>query len=148
MVRECTGAGLEQFRTSKTPGLGPLPSLGPPRTLHFNIDQHSVGWSAILFLKGFLHLQVDVVADPSHRVANDLNLALGGAGFWEVVLVSSIAFNLHVGPFQGAAWWRHCQEAGQEFLLQAKENGGDALLHAFLPRIAQERGETQRLTDP
>lgn len=47
-------------------------------------------------------LRVAVVHDPAHRIANNLELALKGAGLWLFVLTMGVVYNLHWGPWGGA----------------------------------------------
>ena len=101
-----TGRGLEQFASTNTPvverpGKPDVTEIAAERrSMSISMDQHSVGISATQFFAGYLKLNVQACYDPSHRVANDLNKSLGGAGFMDMVHLSSIVFNLHAGPYE------------------------------------------------
>ena len=111
------------------------------------VDQHSVGWAAGHFLMYHLRLRLILLYDPSHRVARDLFLALGDTGFWEVVMLQSIAWNINWGPWDGAAFWRQVQEAAQNYRT-ALGHTGCPLFNSLLWQIARDRGELDQLHNP
>lgn len=115
--------------------------------LSISLDQHSVGWSNCFFLKRGLRLNVIAIGDFAHKVWNDCKVALGRARMWEIILLSSILFNVNFGPWDGSKWWRTCQEAASEYFGRVGSSKCKLFL-SMLPAIAHERSETHMMTDP
>ena len=111
------------------------------------VDQHSVGWAAGHFLMNHLKLRLFLLYDPSHRVARDLYLALGDTGFWEVVMLQSIAWNINWGPWDGSAFWRQVQESAENYRC-ALGHSSCPLFQSMLWQIARDRDELDQLHSP
>ena len=144
----CAGYGLERYRSVGSPGLPGLGDGPPSQTpgqlqpmLALNIDQCSVGWSAIFYMSMKLKLRVLPIFDPSHRCWNDCKLALQYANMWEVVLLVSIICNINHGPFQNAGWWRQGQEACSAYM-ESAGHAGCPLFRSQLKNIARDTGRS------
>lgn len=143
-VSPATGSTMHQYGIQMAPG-GAL-GVGRGGMLGLNIDQHSVGWCAVNFMKYGLGLKVEATPDVFHRCWNDVKLAMGRSGWWESVLLSSIWINVNFGPWGGAKFWRETQGAAEEYF---KHNASETcgLFLALLPHIAVDRGEEERLAE-
>jgi hypothetical protein len=150
-------AGLDTFQRvqqilgNKTPAcLTPSATPDPADEgswLALPIDQCGIGLCGCSFMKHVLGLQVQEVYDASHRAHNDVKLGFFRAGVYSVVLMTAVPFSIYYGPWQDAAWWRQAQGAAAEFVKQA-DPLTDPLFLAFLPAIAREMGEADRVSDP
>lgn len=152
LVRMC-GCGLEAFVSERTAAaciiLAPGSEFGfqsQGRLLSVSLHQHSVGWASCFFMKRALHMNVVAIGDFAHTTWNDCKVALGKAGFWEVILLSSILFNVCFGPWEGCKWWRTCQECAVEYF-QKVGNASGPLFLSQIGKIATERGEAHRVMD-
>ena len=68
------------------------------------VDQGSDGWGAWWYLCYGANCRTAILRDPSHRLHNDLELALKGSKLWIFVLTMMVCFNLHWGPWEGCRW--------------------------------------------
>jgi hypothetical protein len=147
LLFRCVGHGLEKYRTRCSPAMlghedEGLPAQTPGQlqpALALNIDQCSVGWSAVFFMTMKLKLRVMPIFDPSHRCWNDCKLALQQSNMWEIVLLVSIICNINYGPFQGASWWRQGQEACTAYM-DSVGYAGCPLFRSQLKNIARDTG--------
>lgn len=153
LIRMC-GFGLDVFCSGETTeavralvGCTETEFLARGRILTVSLDQHSVGWASCFFLKRAPKLNIVGIGDFAHRVWNDCEVSLGRAGLWEVVLLSSVLFNINFGPYDGSKWWRTCQEAATEYF-QKIGSPRCALFLSMVPSIAKERGEAHLVTEP
>ena len=108
-------ASMASYKISSKTRLNLDPWIGKWGILGFTIDQHSVGWCAVNYLKYGLRLLVSPLLDVFHRVWNDIKLALGRAGWWEAVLLSTIWININYGSYEGSKWWREATAAAEEY---------------------------------
>lgn len=109
--------------------------------LALNIDQCSVGWSAVYHMSMKLELGVLPILDPSHRCWNACKLALQYSNMWEAVLLASIICNINRGPFQSAGWWRQGQEACSAHM-ESAGHAGCLLFRSQLKNIARDTGRS------
>ena len=93
--------------------LARLRSAVPPKVLHIQYDE--AGTNRVLASVLQRELQANVVAgrDPCHRHWNDLCLSLKDAGFFGLMVLSMVHYNLCYGPFLTSAWFRDLQDAVQ-----------------------------------
>jgi hypothetical protein len=164
ILKLLTGQGLERFAKplaapdavtmqQAMPGalqgnLGTKPlALEQTPVLSVAMDQCSVGVSAASFCNFHLGLRVEPIYDPAHRTWNSERAGLISAGFFEMVLLFTLPYNLNYGPWLGSAWWRHIQGAAREYKSQAGAID-DPLFRRFLPKIAADRMEGDMVTDP
>jgi hypothetical protein len=117
----------------------------PFRVLSISIDQGSVGWAAMWFLIYHVGLSICVVNDPSHRVYNDLCLAIKACNLWWVVVLTRVAFNMSYGPFDGGAWLAQAKSSVSELFKHLRRH--DPLKHFFLNNIAGDHGLEDRLRE-
>ena len=75
MLRIATGEGWQSFEYAD----GPLPPPEAWRSVVCAVDQGGDGWSALHFLIS-RKLNVLPIGDPSHRVWNDVQLAINDVG--------------------------------------------------------------------
>jgi hypothetical protein len=148
-----TGTGLEQFVVAdykscklQVPGWPPAQEPSPQPWLGMCADQCSGNLTPFCFLQYNLGLCATLIYDPNHRPNNDLWLAAKQAGLWSVVRLKGVSFNVFYGPFDSAGHWGKSLAAAQEL---AKRSGvQDPLFLHFLPKIARDRMEEERLTEP
>lgn len=144
-VKVMTGSGLSRFRL--TPENRHLDCHGKmvQNQLSLCIDQGSVGWCPSFYLLFACKLNMVLHFDVFHRIWNDLKAALLMTGLWDIVLLMCLVFSVNYGPFEGAAFWRQAQDACESW---KKHHGADCpLFRALLPRIAKDRGTSDRLWD-
>ena len=151
MLRHCTGAGFERFRTAATKllpegqanraDLCPASLDGKPYLLSVCVDQCSVGWAAGYFLRYEMKLNVEFVMDPSHRFWRDIKLALGDARLWHVILMLGIPWNVNYGPWMQSSFFLKVQDAAKDYVGSVSEGAHCPLFQAALPAIARDRGE-------
>ena len=110
----------------------------PTLVLHF--DEASPNIVMYCWLLYHMGLRVMAVRDVFHREWNDVQLAVKATGLWHVVLLSSLAFNLPYGPWDGSKWSHLMLEAARD--LCAHEDVAGPLFSAFYELICQDRGET------
>ena len=84
-----------------------------------------------------------IVHDPSHRIANNLELALKHSGQWLYALTMSLVYNLHWGPWNGCRWQHEAKAAVRD--LCAVFKAGDALGRWAGPKILDDWGEGHRI---
>ena len=83
-------------------------------------DQGGDGWSALHFLL-FKRVNLLVVADPSHRCWNDMQLALQDAGAYHICMFTCILLNLDGGPWEGQRWWQELRQGAAEYAQVSSE---------------------------
>ena len=112
MLRVSCGFGLEAFLPGSAFPDGAASSSDsiprPPRLLILSMDQGSVGWCPAQFLLFRLRLNCVLFFDPSHRVWNDIKLAVQGSNLWPCIVLWGVPFNVHYGPLG----WCSIVEAG------------------------------------
>ena len=112
MLRVSCGFGLEAFLPGSAFPDGAASSSDsiprPPRLLILSMDQGSVGWCLAQFLLFRLRLNCVLFFDPSHRVWNDIKLAVQGSNLWPCIVLWGVPFNVHYGPLG----WCSIVEAG------------------------------------
>ena len=144
-ILHCTGAGLETFASSNTPGVqeGDVPLFKPggmPRTLFLSNDEHSVGLAAGYFMRRYMHMHQVTISDESHRINNDIWGGVRAQGQWFTMMcLRSVDFNVNYGPWQGNAFWRQIQGA------MAKHRDGFSpseciIFQRLLPLMARDQG--------
>jgi len=119
---------------------------GSQPVLSISLDQGSVGWPALFFLLFRLSLVVVPVSEPPHRVWNDTQLAIEQVRVLrDARHLSTVLFNLNMGPFESGAWWQQVVEGCREYRSMATP--ADPLFQHFLKDILEERGEHDMLGD-
>ena len=109
------------------------------------IDQGSVGWCPSFYLLFACKLKMVLHFDVFYRTWNDLKAALLMTGLWGIVLLMCLVFSVNYGPFEGAGFWRQAQYACESW---KEHHGADCpLFRALLPRIAKDRGTSDKLWD-
>ena len=91
-------------------------------------------------------LNVIALRDFAHRVWNDCKIALGRAGYGEIILLIGILYNINFGPWDGSKWWPEVQIAEAEYV-QRVGSPSFPLFVLLLPLIARDQGETDLLQD-
>ena len=91
------GQGLELYVRSPDAF---LPIQDRP-LLVFSMDQGSVGYSAWWFFSYHLQGRTVLLKDVFHREWNDCKLAIQSSKLWWVVLLTTAAYNLCYGPWDG-----------------------------------------------
>ena len=125
-------ANLDEFRA-------------PAPTLSIGMDQGSDGWSASWFLMYERALRINVIVDQAHRTPNDCELAVVECGWWPVVLMSMIAFNINWGPWSSCRWGEECRTALSEMRQFVDKNG--EFFHWLAKGLADDLGETLEHSD-
>ena len=75
--------------------------------------------------------------DIYHREWNDMCFALKSAQVWWAVILSTVAFNLPYGPWEGSAWFGQLVE-GSRGLLAQTPSAGHSLVDAFYPKLCAD----------
>lgn len=111
------------------------------------LDQGSVGWPALFFLQHVQKVVLATVQEPPHRIWNDVQGAIDSiAPLRESRMLSTLLFNLNIGPFESAAWWQQVKDAISEYVSIAADD--DPLLEHMWADIIDERGEHAFANDP
>ena len=72
-------------------------------TLVLHLDEGSPSYAMCWYMQYFLKLRFVFIRDIYHREWNDMCLALKACSLWSVVVMSTVVFNLHHGPWNGCA---------------------------------------------
>ena len=153
ILKISTGQGLDRFvyeqYTScqvQVPSWPPAEEPKPQAWFGMCADQCTMNLSPVCFLQYNIGLCMTLIYDPNHRPNNDLWLAARQAGLWSVVKLKGVSFNVFYGPFDSAGHWSKTLAAAKEYA--TKSGPGDPLFLHFLPKIAKDRCEEERLTEP
>eukprot|EP00974_Lingulodinium_polyedra_P006089 576266-Lingulodinium_polyedra.AAC.1 len=68
------------------------------------------------FLLYHLKCRLVPMRDIYHREWNDVKLALKKSDLWYAVLLSTLAFNLPYGPWDGAGWFSKLQDSAKALM--------------------------------
>lgn len=109
-------------------------------------DQGAYRWCALNYLR---HLRVAVmrVADQSHRIANDCDLALQDANLSQVVALTSFIIGTDAGPWGQGRWYQSMVEATDNYIQLASPDTC-ALFGDIIPQIAADLGEPEMVGNP
>eukprot|EP00974_Lingulodinium_polyedra_P086450 8376127-Lingulodinium_polyedra.AAC.1 len=118
MLSTVVGFGLGAFVQTEEDALA-VYSRRPLRALVFNMDEGSNCLALCWWLQYAANVRMTFVRDIFHRQWRDLTLALKHCGMWSTVLLSSVVYNLHQGPWEGGAWWQETVEASRGYLAHA-----------------------------
>ena len=112
MLRTALGEGFWAFRRP-APERNVAPELW--RSLTICVDQGGDGWSGIHYL---LHHQVNIlpINDTSHRIWNDVCLAVRDAALHWHVAVGVQVMSLDCGPWEQQRWFQTGREAVTEMM--------------------------------
>lgn len=118
----------------------PAPKVPPTElpTLILQEDEGSVGYSLHWYLLYQQRLRFVHFRDIYHREWNDVKLAIKSCGLWWAVLLSSVALNIHWGPWLTQAWFQKHKEGADEFF--RKCTPADPLFLHFYEELAREQG--------
>lgn len=141
-LRACTGRGWAYFMQ---PPDTTVHHLEWP-TIAWAVDQGSDGMAALNYLL-YKRVAVMKVADQSHRISNDADLALKDVGVDQLVALVSFIIGTDSGPWGSGRWHQSMIEATENYLKIADPETC-ALYNEFLPKIAADRNETHMLHDP
>ena len=86
-------------------------------------DEASTNMAMAMWLQYKVRLRMIFIRDVFHREWNDVSLAVKHTGLWWVVLLSSLAFNLPFGPWDGSGWWEQRKEGARDLLANAPHGG-------------------------
>ena len=86
-------------------------------------DEASTNMAMAMWLQYKVRLRMIFIRDVFHREWNDVSLAVKHTGLWWVVLLSSLAFNLPFGPWDGSGWWEQLKEGARDLLANAPHGG-------------------------
>eukprot|EP00974_Lingulodinium_polyedra_P100409 9725997-Lingulodinium_polyedra.AAC.1 len=78
-----------------------------------------------------------MVRDIFHREWNDCTQAIKHSGLWWVILLTTMAWNLCYGPWEGCAWYEKIKGGASEFF--ALERATNPLFSALYGRICQDQ---------
>ena len=112
-LRIATGRSWQQFIIPAEEGRRSDPLEWPSITLA--VDQGSDGWSAAYFLRS-VFCNLILVFDMSHRIWNDLQLAIQDMGWWYSALLLVGVLNVDHGPWTTARWWEEIKDGAAEYL--------------------------------
>ena len=135
-LRNARGKGLDAFLADAPGSDAPL---GQRPSLNLFFDEASPNIAMYLWLAYHKKLRVVGIRDIFHRQWNDVMNAIKAAGLWWAVLLTSVAFNLPYGPWQGSAWFGKLQE-GAAHLLEHSPSGSK-LTDALYAAMCNDRGE-------
>eukprot|EP00974_Lingulodinium_polyedra_P111027 10738955-Lingulodinium_polyedra.AAC.1 len=102
------------------------------------MDEGSPGYAGVWHLRYHLRARLFILRDVYHREWNDVKMALGQAGLWWVVLLTSLTFNLCFGPWEGCAWFEKLVSAAVQYF--ALERVSNPLFQALYPAICRDKG--------
>lgn len=112
-------------------------------TISWASDQGADAWCSLNYLR---HMRVAVmrVADQSHRIANDCDLALQDAGLAQVVALTSFIIGTDAGLWGQGRWYQSMVEATDNYIKLATPESC-ALFCDLIPQIAADLGDTDQL---
>ena len=105
------------------------------------MDQGGDGWAGAHFMQQKLRVNLLLIGDFSHRVWNDVELALHHSALWRICLLAIVMLNADHGPWGNAKWWEEAQSGVQEYLRVASTSC--PLFQTHLPNICHERSEPE-----
>lgn len=147
-----TGQGLRRFQvdfysalTVNRWVLPPPEEPAPQAWLGLCCDQCTGNISPYCWMAYKAGLVTTLIPDPNHRPNNDLWLAAKTSGFWSIVKLKGISFNVFYGPFDSAGHWQKCLAAANDLALRSGVH--DPLFNFYLPLIAKDRDEEHRLSE-
>ena len=121
--------------------------MRPLGVINWAADQGSDGFCASWCLLRAMKLQGVRFDDASHRVQNDLRLAIVDTSpLYDQSLLNGIASNMPWGPWHSGAWWQQLQEAARSYF--SKANSDDPLFRWLASRIARDYSFEGRLAEP
>ena len=103
------------------------------------LDEASTNMAMAMWLQYKVRLRMIFIRDVFHREWNDVSLAVRHTGLWWVVLLSSLAFNLPFGPWDGSGWWEQLKEGARDLLANAPHGG--PLFDALYSALCKDRRE-------
>ena len=108
------------------------------RVLSIAMDEASPSYSAYWFLAFHEQLCIVAVPDPSHRVWNDMRLAIAATGLWSHVLLDALVYRLPHGPWETSSGLEQTK-AGLQLFLQGSSTS-DPLFPDLVAQGAQGLG--------
>lgn len=114
-------------------------------TISWASDQGSDGLCALNFLRNS-RVAVMRVADQSHRISNDADLALSDCRLSQVVALVSFIIGTDAGPWGQGRWYQSMVEATTNYLAMASPEECP-LFNDLLPKIAGDMNERDLLPD-
>ena len=108
------------------------------------MDEGSIGFASPWYLQYHLDMRVVFARDPFHREWNDVRGALAASSLWWVILLTTNAFNLTYGPWEGAAWFEKLKLGAAEYC--GLERATNPLFSAMYPSICRDKGVENRGT--
>ena len=138
-LADSTGEGLSQFlpEAPADPSRAPTPVWDLP-TLVLHMDEGSIGFAGPWYLQYHLDMRVVFARDPFHREWNDVRGALAASQLWWVILLTTNAFNLTYGPWEGAAWFEKLKGGAAEYC--GLERSSNPLFSAMYKHICRDKG--------
>ncbi len=109
-----------------------------PATLTICTDEGSPQIAMMYFLLYELRLLMVAFRDPAHRCWNDVGNALKSCNLYSTILTSTLVFNLHYGPWKGAAWFSQIIDAATDMVTFLDPD--DRLLVSVWDSICVDRG--------
>ena len=110
------------------------------RCLTASLDQGTDGWAAVNFLQSHLHINMYVIHDASHRVWNDIQLALQDAKLWSLMLAFMVGCNADHGPWADARFYAEAVEAATSYM-NLTSPAECPLFQLLLPKILADTGK-------
>ena len=115
-------------------------------TLTLAMDQCSVNWCMLWFLIYQLKCHILYIVDHSHRLWNDVKVAIAACGWWGHIILSTWMMNVLHGPYDGCKFYGDMSHAAKEYASLATED--DPLLQSFARGLLHDRGELYRAMEP
>lgn len=141
-LRATTGRAWQYFQQLET-------STVPPEewpTISYTTDQGSDTQCAMHFLLAS-RVALMKVADPSHRLSNDSDLALSDEGLEPLVSLVSLIMGTDQGPWGQGRWHQSMKEATSRYL-EVADVETCPIFNELLSRIALDLNEVSELHDP
>ena len=144
VLKGCCQVGLGHWKAPSGEDLDHQIKTGVGcRVLSIAMDEASPSYSAYWFLAFHEQLCIVAVPDPSHRVWNDMRLAIAATGLWSHVLLDALVYRLPHGPWETSSGLEQTK-AGLQLFLQGSSTS-DPLFQNLLPKLLRDWGWEDRL---
>ena len=111
-----------------------------PRTLTLHLDEGSPAYAMVWFLTNQCDLRMMAQRDIFHREWNDTRLAVTLSHLWDVVILTTVVFNLPHGPWDGGTWHNKMKESALRII--AAMPSSNPLFVALYELICEDLGLT------
>ena len=109
-----------------------------PATLALHLDEGSPAYAMAWFLVNHCGLRMIHIRDIFHREWNDVKLAVGQCSLWDVVVLTTVVYNMPHGPWDGGMWFNKVRGVAEDVIRNM--NASNPLFTAMYHLICNDLG--------